>query len=66
LVIRRTPKLNPDGALLGGVLSQFLHQAGFANAWLTTHQHRLALTCLRLLPALLKKIQLVIAAHQRA
>jgi hypothetical protein len=52
LVVGGTAKHNPRCALADHMLTQYLHQAGFANTGLTTQEHDLPCSILTLRPAL--------------
>ena len=47
------------------LLFEFLHQAGFANACLTTEQHDLSCAFFGLRPASLQQPEFFFATHQR-
>src|SRR5262245_15327516 len=64
LVVRRATELNPDRAVVGDMVLEFLHQPGFTNPWLATEQDDLAFTGCRLLTASAQEREFFFPAHQ--
>src|SRR5262245_18007252 len=65
LVIGRATELDPDRAVVGDMVLEFLHQPGFANAGLAAEQDDLAFTGCGLLPAAAEESEFFVPTHQR-
>ena len=65
LVIGRAAKFDAGGAFGRDLLFERLHQAGFANAGLTTEQHDLSFAAFGLRPALAQQADFQVSADQR-